>query len=70
MGFASKPSDAFPHSAKAMPDTTENPGFEIIPHPLYSIDLALSDFHMSGAPKRNVARLALHTEEVEQAVCL
>ncbi|GFN88233.1 histone-lysine N-methyltransferase SETMAR [Plakobranchus ocellatus] len=38
-------------------------GWEILPHPAHSPDLALSDFHLFGPLKRHLGGMAFETED-------
>jgi histone-lysine N-methyltransferase SETMAR len=40
--------NARPHTARATAVIIEDLHFECLPHPPYSLDLALSEYHMSG----------------------
>ena len=38
--------NARPHVAKTTQERMENLGWEVLPHPVYFLDLALSDYHL------------------------
>jgi histone-lysine N-methyltransferase SETMAR len=58
-----------PHTATATALTTEELQFECIPHPPYSPDLALSDFHVFGPLKDALSgTLFRDDDEVRSAV--
>jgi histone-lysine N-methyltransferase SETMAR len=40
--------NATPHTSARTRDAIERLGFSLLPHPPYSLDLALSDFHLRG----------------------
>ncbi|GFO39389.1 histone-lysine N-methyltransferase SETMAR [Plakobranchus ocellatus] len=41
----------------------ERYGWEILPHPAHSLDLAPSDFHLFGPLKRHLGGMAFETED-------
>jgi hypothetical protein len=69
--------DAHPHVAATTIDTSQNLKFEVLPHPPYSPDLALCDFHASSPltealcgcrfGSREEAKEAVHTWIREQS---
>uniref|UniRef100_A0A4W6DJ95 Histone-lysine N-methyltransferase SETMAR n=1 Tax=Lates calcarifer TaxID=8187 RepID=A0A4W6DJ95_LATCA len=46
--------NARPHTAAQTVQTINELGWELLPHPPYSPDLAPSDFHLFGPLKRHV----------------
>jgi len=46
--------NAWPHTARLTLKKTENMGWEILPHPPYSPDLAPSDYHRFGFVKNQM----------------
>jgi len=61
--------NARPHTARATIDALETLKFEVLSHPPYSPDLALSDFHFFPRLKRDLKGTHFTSdEEVKQAV--
>jgi histone-lysine N-methyltransferase SETMAR len=57
-----------PHAAATMQDITATFGWEQFDHPLYSPDLASSDFHLFLHLKTFLGGRRLHNDEVKEAV--
>ncbi|GFN97531.1 histone-lysine N-methyltransferase SETMAR [Plakobranchus ocellatus] len=55
--------NATPHSANLTQQWLQRYGWEILPHPAHSPDLALSDFHLFGPLKRHLRGMAFETED-------
>ncbi|GFO47443.1 Aprataxin [Plakobranchus ocellatus] len=55
--------NATPHSANLTQQWLERFGWEILPHPAHSPDLAPSDFHLFGPLKRHLGGMAFETED-------
>ncbi|GFO48549.1 histone-lysine N-methyltransferase SETMAR [Plakobranchus ocellatus] len=55
--------NATPHSANLTQQWLQRYGWEIVPHPAHSPDLALSDFHLFGPLKRHLGSMAFETED-------
>ncbi|GFR87993.1 histone-lysine N-methyltransferase SETMAR [Elysia marginata] len=51
-----------PHSANLSQQWLQHFGWEILPHPARSPDLAPSDFHLLGSLKRHLGVMAFETE--------
>lgn len=61
--------NARPHTAKLTHETIENMGWEILPHPPYSPDLAPSDYHLFGPLKEALrGKKFSNNEEVKEFV--
>jgi histone-lysine N-methyltransferase SETMAR len=61
--------NARPHTARSTVATIQDLAFECLPHPPYSPDLALSDFHVFGLLKETMGGKSFRSdEEVQQAV--
>ena len=61
---------AQPHTALLTLEKTENMGWEVVPHPPYSPDLAPSDYHFFGFVKNHMQSQNYETSEaVQTAVC-
>ena len=61
--------NARPHTARSTVATIQDLSFECLPHPLYSPDLAPSDFHVFGQLKEAMGdKFFRSDEEVQQAV--
>jgi len=61
--------NAQPHTACSTVATIQDLAFECVPHPLYSPDLATSDFHVFGPLKEAMGGKSFRSdEEVKQAV--
>jgi len=61
--------NAQPHSAHSTVATIQDLSFECLPHPLYSSDLAPSDFNVFGPLKEAMGGKSFRSdEEVQQAV--
>ena len=61
--------DARPHTARRTIETITDLGFEVLPHPPYSPDLAPSDFHLFGPLKEALSGRKFHSDdEVQEAV--
>ncbi|GFO09926.1 histone-lysine N-methyltransferase SETMAR [Plakobranchus ocellatus] len=54
--------NATPHSAN-LTQQWQRYGWEILPHPAHSPDLATSDFHLLGSLKRHLGGMAFETED-------
>ncbi|GFO34928.1 histone-lysine N-methyltransferase SETMAR [Plakobranchus ocellatus] len=54
--------NATPHSANLTQQWLQRYGWEILPHPAHSPDLAPSDFHLFGPLKRHLGGMAFETE--------
>ncbi|GFN98353.1 neuronal acetylcholine receptor subunit alpha-10 [Plakobranchus ocellatus] len=54
---------ATPHSANLTQQWLQRYGWEILPHPAHSSDLAPSDFHLFGPLKRHLGGMAFETED-------
>ncbi|GFN76747.1 histone-lysine N-methyltransferase SETMAR [Plakobranchus ocellatus] len=52
-----------PHSANITQQWLQRYGWEILPHPAHSPDLAPSDFHLFGPLKRHLGGMAFETED-------
>jgi hypothetical protein len=61
--------NAQPHTATTMVQAVQRLGFELLPHPPYSPDLALSDYHIFSPLKETLYghSFGLHGD-VQQAV--
>ncbi|GFO41133.1 beta,beta-carotene 15,15'-monooxygenase [Plakobranchus ocellatus] len=55
--------NATPHSANLTQQWLQRYGWEILPHPAHSLDLAASDFHLFGPLKRHLGGMAFETED-------
>ncbi|GFN92840.1 histone-lysine N-methyltransferase SETMAR [Plakobranchus ocellatus] len=55
--------NATPHSANLTQQWLQRYGWEILPHPAHSPDLAPSDFHLFGPLKRHLGGIAFETED-------
>ncbi|GFO26940.1 histone-lysine N-methyltransferase SETMAR [Plakobranchus ocellatus] len=55
--------NATPHSANLTQQWLQRYGWEILPHPAHSSDLAPSDFHLFGLLKRHLGGMASETED-------
>ncbi|GFN88029.1 transposase [Plakobranchus ocellatus] len=55
--------NATPHSANFTQQWLKRYGWEILPHPAHSPDLAPSDFHLFGPLKRHLGGMAFETED-------
>ncbi|GFN94677.1 histone-lysine N-methyltransferase SETMAR [Plakobranchus ocellatus] len=55
--------NATPHSANLTQQWLQRYGWEILPHPAHSLDLAPSDFHLFGPLKRHLGGMAFETED-------
>ncbi|GFO44206.1 histone-lysine N-methyltransferase SETMAR [Plakobranchus ocellatus] len=55
--------NATPHSANLTQQWLQRYGWEILPHPAHSPDLAPSDFHLFGSLKRHLGGMAFETED-------
>ncbi|GFN91422.1 histone-lysine N-methyltransferase SETMAR [Plakobranchus ocellatus] len=55
--------NATPHSANPTQQWLQRYGWEILPHPAHSPDLAPSDFHLFGPLKRHLGGMAFETED-------
>ncbi|GFO44700.1 histone-lysine N-methyltransferase SETMAR [Plakobranchus ocellatus] len=55
--------NATPHSANLTQQWLQRCGWEILPHPAHSPDLAPSDFHLFGPLKRHLGGMAFETED-------
>ncbi|GFO04315.1 histone-lysine N-methyltransferase SETMAR [Plakobranchus ocellatus] len=55
--------NAIPHSANLTQQWLQRYGWEILPHPAHSPDLAPSDFHLFGPLKRHLGGMAFETED-------
>jgi histone-lysine N-methyltransferase SETMAR len=61
--------NARPHAATATIENIQKLNFEFLPHPPYSPDLAPSDYHLFGSPKKKLwGRRFGSDEEVKQVV--
>lgn len=58
-----------PHTAKATKETLDSLGWEVLPHPAYSPDLAPSDFHLFRSLQHHLTDSRFKTfEEIEKCV--
>ncbi|GFN99454.1 histone-lysine N-methyltransferase SETMAR [Plakobranchus ocellatus] len=55
--------NATPHSANLTQQWLQHYGWEILPHPAHSPDLASSEFHLFGPLKRHLGGMAFETED-------
>ncbi|GFN78504.1 histone-lysine N-methyltransferase SETMAR [Plakobranchus ocellatus] len=55
--------NATPHSANLTRQWLQRHGWEILPHPAHSPDLAPSDFHLFGPLMRHLGGMAFETED-------
>jgi histone-lysine N-methyltransferase SETMAR len=55
--------DVRPHSAAATVNLLNSWGWEILPHPPYSSDLAPSDFHLFPKMKKHLRGQRYHSNE-------
>ncbi|GFO43661.1 histone-lysine N-methyltransferase SETMAR [Plakobranchus ocellatus] len=55
--------NATPHSANLTQQWLQRYGWEILPHPAHSPDLAPSNFHLFGPLKRHLGGMAFETED-------
>ncbi|GFN80802.1 histone-lysine N-methyltransferase SETMAR [Plakobranchus ocellatus] len=55
--------NATPHSANLTQQWLQRYGWEILPHPAHSPDLAPSDFHVFGPLMRHLGGMAFETED-------
>ncbi|GFO06889.1 transposase [Plakobranchus ocellatus] len=55
--------NATPHSANLTQQWLQRYGWEILPHPAHSPDLAPSDFHLFGPLKSHLGGMAFETED-------
>ncbi|GFN79339.1 histone-lysine N-methyltransferase SETMAR [Plakobranchus ocellatus] len=55
--------NATPHSANLTQQWLQRYGWEILPHPAHSPNLAPSDFHLFGPLKRHLGGMAFETED-------
>jgi len=59
-----------PHTARLTLETVEQLGFEALPHPPYSPDLAPSDYHLFGPVKKMLGGQKFASDtEVQSVVC-
>ena len=62
--------NARPHAARLTSEAIAKMGWEILPHPSYSPDLAPSDYHLFGFVKDQLRRQRYETTEaIQKAVC-
>ncbi|GFS18663.1 histone-lysine N-methyltransferase SETMAR [Elysia marginata] len=61
-GFVLQHDNATPHSVNLTQQWLQRYGWEILPHPAQSPDLAPSDFHLYGPLKRHLGGMAFETE--------
>ena len=54
-GFSLQHDNATPHTAKMTKEWIQKYGWEVLPHPPHSPDLAPSDYHLFGPLKRHLA---------------
>jgi len=60
--------NARPHTAHCTRCTLQQPGWEVLPHPPYSPDLTLNDFHLFGPLKEFLGGQHFSTDDkVKQA---
>ncbi|GFO26734.1 transposase [Plakobranchus ocellatus] len=62
-GLVLQHDNATPHSANLTQQWLQRYGWEILPHPAHSPDLAHSDFHLFGPLKRHLGGMAFETED-------
>ncbi|GFO41719.1 histone-lysine N-methyltransferase SETMAR [Plakobranchus ocellatus] len=62
-GIVLQHDNATPHSANLTQQWLQRYGWEILPHPAHSPDLALFDFHLFGPLKRHLGGMAFETED-------
>ncbi|GFN91834.1 transposase [Plakobranchus ocellatus] len=62
-GVVHQHDSATPHSANLTQKWLQRYGWEILPHPAHSPDLASSDFHLFGPLKRHLGGMAFETED-------
>ncbi|GFO27955.1 histone-lysine N-methyltransferase SETMAR [Plakobranchus ocellatus] len=55
--------NATPHSANLTQQWLQRYGWNILPHPAHSPDLARSDFHLFGPLKRHLGGMAFETDD-------
>lgn len=55
--------NAWPHTAQCTFQTIQELGWEILPHPSYSPDLAPSDFHLFGSLKEFLGGTHFNTDD-------
>ena len=58
--------NAWPHTAHLTLEKNENMGWEVLPHPPYSPDLAPSDYHLFGFVKNQMRGQHYETKEALQ----
>jgi histone-lysine N-methyltransferase SETMAR len=56
--------NARPHATAATIKTIQKLNFELLPHPLYSPDLAPSDYHLSSSLKKALQGRRFRSDEV------
>ncbi|GFO45099.1 histone-lysine N-methyltransferase SETMAR [Plakobranchus ocellatus] len=62
-GCCASAHNATPHSANLTQQWLQRYGWEILPHPVHSPDLAPSDFHLFRPLKRHLGGMAFQTED-------
>ncbi|GFO39781.1 histone-lysine N-methyltransferase SETMAR [Plakobranchus ocellatus] len=62
-GVVHQHDNATPHSANRTQQWLQRYGWEILPHPAHSPDLAPSDFNLLGPLKRHLGGMAFETED-------
>ncbi|GFO46811.1 histone-lysine N-methyltransferase SETMAR [Plakobranchus ocellatus] len=62
-GVVLRHDNATPHSANLTQQWLQRYGWEILPHPAHSPELAPSDFHLFGPLKRHLGGMAFETED-------
>ena len=57
------------HTAKKTLELIENLGWEVVPHPPYSPDLAPSDYHLFGPLKNDLLGTKFSDDEAVKEIC-
>ena len=61
--------NAWPHTAMKTLELIENFGWEVVPYPPYSPDLAPSDYHLFGPLKNHLRGTKFSDDEAVKEIC-